>query len=208
MSTQSYLIDTNIIIGLEDNHTVKPAYAKFSQLAAKHKVDVLVHEAARDDINRDKDVARRAISLSKVDKFQILEKVKGVSKDDLQQVFGRIRKHNDEVDATLLHALSINASDFLVTEDQGLHERAQKHAPDLANRVLFIADAAQLLTTTYEPRAVPIRHVADVSAHTIPITDSFFDSLREGYPEFNDWWKTKCVAERRPCWVVYDMAVA
>ena len=204
MSTQSYLIDTNIIIGLEDNHTVKPAYAKFSQLAAKHKVDVLVHEAARDDINRDKDVARRAISLSKVDKFQILEKVKGVSKDDLQQAFGRIRKHNDEVDATLLHALSINASDFLVTEDQGLHERAQKHAPDLANRVLFIADAAQLLTTTYEPRAVPIRHVADVSAHTIPITDSFFDSLREGYPEFNDWWKTKCVAERRPCWVVYD----
>ena len=41
MSTQSYLIDTNIIIGLEDNHTVKPAYAKFSRLAAKHKVDVL-----------------------------------------------------------------------------------------------------------------------------------------------------------------------
>ncbi|ANB32608.1 ribosomal protein S18 acetylase RimI-like enzyme [Rhodovulum sulfidophilum] len=204
MSTQSYLIDTNIIIGLEDNHTVKPAYAKFSQLAAKHKVDVLVHEAARDDINRDKDAARRAISLSKVDKFQILEKVKGVTKEDLQRAFGRIRKHNDEVDATLLHALYINASDFLVTEDQGLHERAQKYAPDLANRVLFIADAAQLLITTYEPRAVPIRHVADVSAHTIPITDNFFDSLREGYPEFNNWWKTKCVAERRSCWVVYD----
>ncbi|MGR3440067.1 MAG: GNAT family N-acetyltransferase [Paracoccus sp. (in: a-proteobacteria)] len=204
MSNQSYLIDTNIIIGLEDNHTVKPAYAKFSQLAAKHKVDVLVHEAARDDINRDKDAARRAISLSKVDKFQILEKVKGVTKENLQQAFGRIRKHNDEVDATLLHALSINAVDFLVTEDQGLHERAQKYAPDLVNRVLFIADAAQLLTTTYEPRAVPIRHVADVSAHTIPVTDSFFDSLRDGYPEFDDWWKTKCVAERRPCWIVYD----
>ncbi len=105
---------------------------------------------------------------------------------------------------TLLHALSINAADFLVTEDQGLHERAQKYATDLANRVLFIADAAQFLTTTFEPRAVPIRHVADVSAHTIPIEDNFFDSLREGYPEFNEWWRTKCVAERRPCWVVYD----
>ena len=69
---------------------------------------------------------------------------------------------------------------------------------------MFIADAAQLLTTTYEPRAVPVRHVADVSAHTIPITDSFFDSLRDGYPEFNDWWNNKCVAGRRPCWVVYD----
>lgn len=204
MSTQSYLIDTNIIIGLEDNHTVEPAYAKFSQLAAKHKVDVLVHEAARDDIKRDKNAERRAISLSKVDKFQILERVKGISKEDLSQAFGNVRKHNDEVDATLLHALSISAADFLVTEDQGLHERAQKNVPELANRVLFIADAAQLLVTTYEPRAVPIRHVADVSAHTIPVTDTFFDSLREGYPEFNEWWRTKCVAERRPCWVVYD----
>mmetsp|Transcript_29090 Transcript_29090/g.55964 ORF Transcript_29090/g.55964 Transcript_29090/m.55964 type:complete len:513 (+) Transcript_29090:838-2376(+) len=204
MSTQSYLIDTNIIIGLEDNHTVQPAYAKFSQLAAKHKVDVFVHEAARDDIRRDKNSRRREISLSKLDKFQILEKVKGLQKTDLEATFGKIRKHNDEVDATLLHALSIGAADFLVTEDQGLHDRAQRHSADLENRVLFIADATQLLATTFEPRAVPIRHVADVSAHTVSLADPFFDSLREGYPEFNQWWKNKCVAERRPCWVVYD----
>ncbi|WP_282129115.1 GNAT family N-acetyltransferase [Roseobacter litoralis] len=204
MSTQSYLIDTNIIIGLEDNHTVQPAYAKFSQLTARHKVDVFVHEAARDDYGRDKDADRRAISLSKLDKFQILAKVKGLKEATLEEAFGRLRKHNDIVDATLLHALNIGAADFLVTEDQGLHDRAQKHSADLGNRVLFIADASQLLATTYEPRDVPIRHVVDVSAHTISLADRFFDSLRDGYPEFNDWWKTKCVGERRPCWVVYD----
>jgi predicted metallopeptidase len=77
MSTPSYLIDTNIIIGLEDNHTVKLAYAKFSQLAAKHKVNVFVHEAARDDYGQDKDLKRRQISLSKLAKYQLLEKVKG-----------------------------------------------------------------------------------------------------------------------------------
>lgn len=204
MSTPSYLIDTNIIIGLEDNHTVKPAYAKFSQLAAKHKVDVFVHEAARDDYGQDKDLKRRQISLSKLDKYQLLEKVKGLKKSDLEDAFGRIRKHNDQVDATLLHAVSIGAADFLITEDQGLHDRAEKHSADLGNRVLYIEDAMQLLATTFEPRAVPIRHVTDVSAHTIPLTDSFFDSLRGDYPEFDDWWKFKCVAERRPCWVVYD----
>ena len=69
MNTPSYLIDTNIIIGLEDNHNVKPAYAKFSQLAAKHKVNVFVHEAARDDYSQDKDLKRRQISLSKLDKW-------------------------------------------------------------------------------------------------------------------------------------------
>ncbi|MBS4011920.1 MAG: GNAT family N-acetyltransferase [Roseovarius sp.] len=204
MSTQSYLIDTNIIIGLEDNHTVQPAYAKFSQLTAKHKVDVFVHEAARDDISRDKDLKRREISLSKLDKFQILGKVKGLRKADLEAEFGKIKKNNDEVDAALLHALSIGAADFLITEDQGLHDRARRHSYELENRVLFIADATQLLATTFEPRAVPIRHVDDVSAHTISLDDPFFNSLRNGYPEFNEWWKTKCVAERRPCWIVYD----
>lgn len=203
MSTQSYLIDTNVIIGLEDNHTVQPAYAKLSQLAAKHKVDVFVHEAARDDIRRDKDTNRRDISLSKLQKFQTLEKVKGLTKQALEDEFGKIKKHNDEVDATLLHALRIGAADFLVTQDQGLHDRAQNYSADLARRVLFVADAAQLLEVTYEPREVPILHVDDVSAHTISITDTFFDSLREGYPEFNNWWQQKCIAQRRPCWVVY-----
>lgn len=204
MSPQSYLIDTNILIGLEDNRSVDPAYAEFSSLSAVHKVDVFVHEAARDDIARDKDAARRRISLSKIDKFQRLEKVKGQTQAVLESEFGAIRKPNDLVDATLLHAVKIGAVDFLVTQDKGLHDRAQRHSPDLGRRVLFIADATQLLIQTYEPKQVPIRHVAEVKAHTIDISDSFFDSLREGYPGFNDWWATKCIAGRRPCWVVYD----
>ncbi len=204
MSSQSYLIDTNIIIGLEDNHTVQPAYSSFSSLAAKHKVDILVHEAARDDINRDKNADRKKISLSKLNKFQILAKVKGLTKASLESEFGSLRKHNDVVDARLLHAVKIGAVDFLVTQDQGLHDRAQKYAADLSRRVLFVADAAQLLQSTFEPKEVPIRNVADVSAHTINLEDKFFDSLRDGYDNFNTWWTEKCVKQRRQCWVVYD----
>jgi hypothetical protein len=58
MSTQTYLIDTNVIIGLEDHHTVQPAFAALLSIASKHKVDVMVHEVARDDIRRDKDAQR------------------------------------------------------------------------------------------------------------------------------------------------------
>ena len=119
-------------------------------------------------------------------------------------------------------ALKNGASDFLATRNRGLHDRARKHSTDdlahrglhdharkhstdnLAHRGLFVADAAQLPKVTCEPREGPILHVEDVSAHTISITDTFFDSLREGYPEFDNWWKTKCVGQRRPCWVVYN----
>lgn len=204
MRQQSYLIDTNILIGLEDYREVDTAYAKFSSLAAAHKVDVFVHEAARDDVFRDKDLARRKISLSKIEKYQILARRRGLTQAELETDFGNLRKPNDVVDATLLHALKNDAVDFIVSQDKGLHERAVRHSAELGRRVLFVGDAADLLTQTYEPRQVPIRHVTEADAHTIDQTDNFFDSLRQGYPEFDDWWRDKCVRLHRSCWVVYD----
>lgn len=204
MSPQSYLIDTNILIGLEDNHKVEAAYARFYKLASAHKVNVFVHEVAKEDIARDKDSARRQISLSKIEKYRVLNKRRGLSTDELASWYGPLNKPNDVVDATLLHALENGAADFLVTQDKGLHERAQKHSPDLGRRVLFVADATDLLVQTYEPKKVPIRHVAEVKAHEIDYEDDFFDSLRDGYPEFNVWWRQKCVKQHRACWVVYD----
>ncbi|ANK84693.1 MULTISPECIES: GNAT family N-acetyltransferase [unclassified Rhizobium] len=204
MRQQSYLIDTNILIGLEDYRAVGAAYAKFSSLAAAHKVNVFVHEAARDDIARDKDAERRRISLSKIAKYQILGKRRGLTQAELEAEFGPLRKPNDIVDAILLHTLKSNAVDFLVSQDKGLHERALRHSAELGRRVLFVGDAADLLTQTYEPKQVPIRHVAEVDAHMIDHEDGFFNSLRDGYLEFDDWWREKCVRQHRPCWVVYD----
>jgi ribosomal protein S18 acetylase RimI-like enzyme len=204
MSQQSYLIDTNILIGLEDYHAVEASYARFHALASAHKVDIYVHEAAKDDIARDKDVERRKISLSKIAKYRALKKQRGLVEAELATAYGPLKKPNDVVDATLLHALESGASDFLVTQDKGLHERAQKRSPDLARRVLFVGDATELLIQTYEPKKVPIRHVAEVEAHEINHNDRFFDSLRDGYPEFDQWWREKCVKQHRSCWVVYD----
>lgn len=110
MSTQTYLIDTNVIIGLEDNRAVQPAFAALISVAATHKVAIMVHEAARDDIQRDQDTKRKTISLSKLEKFQLLRKVRGLTSQDLETKFGRLAKANDVVDATLLDALDRNAA--------------------------------------------------------------------------------------------------
>lgn len=204
MSAPKYLIDTNVFIGLEDSKEVSPEFASIQQLASKHGVGIFVHEVARDDIARDKDVARRQISLSKVAKFQAIAKVRGLTKDQLEREFGSLPKANDVVDATLLHALNIGVADFLVTEDGGLHDRARRYAPSIAGRVLFVADAALLLRSTYEPTPVTLPFVEEVDAHSIPLADPIFESLREGYPGFDAWWLDKCVKQLRKCWVVTD----
>ena len=207
MSSQNYLIDTNVFIGLEDDQKVDEEVASLLALANKHSVNVFIHEAAKDDIARDSNHDRRAISLSKIGKFRTLNKVRGLRPEDLEAAFGPLPKPNDIVDATLLHALEIDAADFLITEDRGLHSRALRHAPHLSRRVLFIADAAALLVSTYEPIQVPFRYVEEVGANEIPLTDEFFDTLREGYDGFDEWWR-KCVHDHRRCWAVFDDTLA
>ncbi len=208
MNDQKYLIDTNVFIGLEDNQELSPDLSALTALAAKHKVGLFVHEAATDDITRDKNSQRRQISLSKVNKFQRLHKVHGLTEEKLAQLFGPLPKHNDVVDATLLYALRQGAADFLVTEDRGLHERTRRNAPELARRVLFVADAVSLLKTSFEPVSVNVRFVEAVEAYQIPLDDPIFDSLREGYEEFNQWWQRTCVPQHRKCWVVFDEGIA
>ena len=97
MNSLAYLIDTNVLIGLEDNHAVQSAFAFLPSIAAKYKVSLFVHEAARDDFQRDGDERRRQISLSKLDKFQTLGKVRGLTKDQLEAEFGTLARPNDIV---------------------------------------------------------------------------------------------------------------
>jgi hypothetical protein len=169
MSAPKYLIDTNVIIGLEDWKEVSPEFAALTQLAARHGVGIFVHAAARDDIARDSDVARRTVSLSKIAKYQLIAKVRGLTKPDVEAEFGVCARPNDVVDATLLHALKIGVADFLVTQDRGLHERAKRHSSDLGGRVLYVADALELLRSTYEPSQVALPFIEETEAHTNPI---------------------------------------
>ena len=204
MSAPKYLIDTNVFIGLEDPREVPAELASLTQLAAKHGVGVFVHEVAREDLTRDADIGRRRISLSKVSKFPLIAKVRGLTEDRLAAEFGPLPRPNDVVDATLLHALRLGVADFVVTEDKGLHDRARRYAPELARRVLYVADAVLLLRSTYEPIDVALPFVEEMEAHSIPLTDPIFDSLREGYSGFDNWWMEKCVRTMRKCWVVVD----
>ena len=208
MKPQTYLIDTNILVGLEDNKEIDPAYAALSSSAASYGVKIFVHAAAKDDIARDVDVVRRGISLSKIEKFPVLEKVRNLDDDQLRQTYGPLNKPNDVVDATLLHAVENGAVDFLVSEDKGLHKRARRRSSELGRRVLYLADAVELLKATYEPKESHVRYVEEVSAHTLQTSEPFFQSLRADYPGFDAWWKTKCAREHRKCWIIDDGGIA
>ena len=60
MSGPKYLIDTNVFINLEDANRVPPEFAELMALAkTRHGVGIFIHEAAIDDIKRDKNESEK-----------------------------------------------------------------------------------------------------------------------------------------------------
>jgi hypothetical protein len=202
MSGRKLLIDTNVFIGLEDEKEVAPEFATLQSLCAEHGVRIFIHERAAEDIARDRDNKRRAISLSKIKKFEQLTRVNQPRKAALVARFGAMPKPNDEVDVALLHALDINAVDFVITQDQGIRGRARRCSPPLGDRVLTVPDAVTWLRAAFEPLEVRLPLVEEVPSYAVPPDDEIFDSLRDGYPGFDQWWRNKCVAAHRRCWIV------
>lgn len=192
---RSFLIDTNIIIQLEDH---KPVQAEFSQMmrrAQQNGVTIYVHEASEEDVRRDRDAERREVTLSKINKFPRIAGVPTPPDTILDDRFGKAQNDHDRVDVQLLNALDRKVVDFLVTEDLGIHRRARNSG--LEGRVLRVRDAVDWLTRTFEPAAVPLQHVVEKKCYQLDRNDPIFDTLRDGYPTFDDWLDRN---PQRPCW--------
>jgi rRNA-processing protein FCF1 len=198
------LIDTNIIIGLEDAGEIEKRFADLLRKCSEYDVRVFVHEASKEDIGRDKNAERKAATLSKIAKFQILESVAHPGEDDLAVKYGQLKKANDIVDAKLLYSMEINAVDLLITEDDGLHRRAKKAG--LNDRVMTVADILAWIKQTYEPEEVFLPAVQAAKAHGVNFNDPIFDELRTDYDGF-DAWAAKCIKDHRDCWIIEDKPV-
>jgi DNA polymerase/3'-5' exonuclease PolX len=149
---RSFLIDTNIIIQLEDP---KPVHVEFSEMVRRcqeHGVTLYVHEASEEDIKHDQDVQRRTVTLSKIAKFPRISGVPTPPDTVLESRFGTIANQHDRIDVQLLNALERNVVDFLVTEDLRIHQRARRAG--LQERVLRVREALDWLIATFEPTKV------------------------------------------------------
>lgn len=187
------------MIGLEDPKPVEARLAEVSRLSNEHGVGLFVEGANYDDIARDRDVERRRITLSKLDKFQKLARLPNQSDADLLARFGAINNDNDRSDARLLATLDARAVDYLISEDTNLHKRATRVG--LGERVLTVDEALQWLRLTFLAKSVELPNVIERKAYELNERDAIFTSLREDYPPFDGWFE-RCKQAHRECWVL------
>jgi hypothetical protein len=198
------LLDTNVLIPLEPTSPAEvepgsPLAFKVANLALQVGAGLFLHPAQIDDLQADKDEARRTLRLSLTNKYPKLQSPPPVP-DRIHVAAGSPQRGtNDWVDCQLVAALEQNAVGFLVTEDRRIHRTCR--ALGIDGRCLSLEGANDLLESEriIAPLAPPATRA--IHTHELDSADPIFQSLRADYPPFDEWLD-KCKREHRHGWVV------
>ena len=195
------LLDTNIIIPLEDTGRIlDTSFADLRKLAAEQKHCLYVHPLQIDDINRDKDKKRKDIVLSRLKQYSKIDNPPVLYDEERERLGLKESNDNDRVDNNILFALYRSAVHVLVTNDEGIHKKAshigiQDKVYRLEQMLLFLKRYSNKpITHTYT--GVQERYLYEIDKG-----QSFFDSLRQSYDGFDNWYQQKA-EEQRKCWCI------
>lgn len=189
------LLDTNIIIPLEDSdHEMADEYADLVRLANEHRHVLTIHPRAREEINKAEN-RRREMMKGRLSKYVDLPELAACPWNNSHT------SDNDRVDNEMLYAIDQNAAHVFITEDKGIHRKSKRYG--LGDRVLFVQQAVHWLQQLYDKSAVELPSIEEKELATLTrfLDTNFFDSLREGYPGFDDWFASKA-RDGRKAWVV------
>ena len=168
----------------------------------KLKCDKYVHKKTIEEITKYNDITKRDVILQKVKAYNIDNSTSNIS-DEFNDIVSKFDgKENDDVDNILLNEVYCNCFDYLITEDGKIIKKAE--ALGISYKVLSIddfiyqCDEENPNLTEYKFNKVRPKKFSDID-----LKDSFFDSLRENYKEFDVWYNRKKV-EGESAYVNFD----
>lgn len=183
------LLDTNIIILRENNHAIPPNLTKLmSLLNGLEQCSLHVHQLSKMEILNDLNRERRDINYTKISSYAVVSDYPDCQKDPvfLNKIEAPKTK-NDIVDNQLLYCVYRNIMDYLITEDHGLLRKGEKLG---LKTVININEAITIFEQFFPKTELNLtQNFAKKKAFSLDIRDSFFDSLKTEYKEFEDWWK-------------------
>jgi hypothetical protein len=197
------LIDTNILIYREDDRIISQNVSDLFGLLHEISFDVFIHPASVVDIQRDTNLRRRDVMLSKIGVYkQLPNPPLAIQDQEYITKVGTPCSPQDDTDNEILYAVFRGAIDFLITEDAGIHRKA--FIAGISDRVLHVDDALQLFKQFIDIKEkIPSPPALNESyMYNLDLNDPIFDSLKDEYPEFEDWFKRKS-REHRKCYVSY-----
>lgn len=193
-----FLLDTNILIPLEDSQIpLRRPLADFVRLAHENGHHLLYHPASEDDIRQDGETLRREQTLNRLLQYTRLDDTTICPWND------GVTNRNDFCDNRILYSLKCDAAHALVTEDRVIHQKAKRLG--LGHRVYYIQTAETWLRQLYERVSVKLPNIEETALSNLNplLPTTFFESLRDAYPGFDEWFGRKARNGNR-AWVTWE----
>ncbi len=184
------LLDTNIIIYRETNTPPRREIGILFRWLDQLHYDKCIHPETVDEIRRNRDEAVVKAFEVKISNYH---RLKTVAPENLDIV--SIRKkydnnQNDHVDTSILNEVFCGRVEALITEDRTIHRKASDLG--ISERV-FTIDAFLEKVTAENPDLSDYKVLSAKKEYfgNLDLNDSFFDSFREDYAEYDEWFNKK-----------------
>ena len=183
------LIDTNIIIHREASRIQNKDIGLLFNWLDRLKYEKCVHPLSIEEISsyQDKDVVETM--RVKIENYNLL-KTESKDRDLILELRKKDRTKNDSIDTSILKEVYNNRVKFLITEDRGIHRKAK--ILNISERVFKIDDFLEKCFVEnpglkyYQVLAVKTEYFGNIN-----LDDSFFDTFKEDYSEFENWFNYK-----------------
>ena len=184
------LLDTNIIIHREASKVVNTDIGILFNWLDKLKHSKYIHPLTIEELNRNIDPKTVETMKIKIGSYNLIKNAAPLS-DTVKQICHKIdATPNDENDTIILNEVFSERVDILISEDKKIHTKAGLLG--IANKVFKIQQYLEKVTSE-NPELVDYKVLAvkKVDFAHVNINDTFFDSFREDYNEFNRWFNKK-----------------
>ncbi len=184
------LLDTNIIVHREANRTVKSDIGDFFRWIDNLHYQKYIHPLTVEEISRLKNETSRNAMAIKLDSYNVLKTTASFAPEIDALSESLDRTPNDQNDTAILNEVYADRVDLLITEDRKIHEKADRLG--IGHKV-FTIDAFLEKVTAEHPELIEykIPSVTKEYLGNIDVTDDFFDSFREDYVGFEQWFNRK-----------------
>ena len=184
------LLDTNIIIHRETSRIINYDIGQLFHWIDKLKYEKYIHPITIAEIEKYKDPKVVETFSIKLDSYNKIKYPLEFSAD-IQKVSDEIDvNENDINDTHLLNEVFEGRVDILISEDKKIRRKAEKLG--LESKVFTIQTFLEKVTFE-NPELVDYKVLAvkKVDFGQVDLKDTFFDSFREDYQEFDNWFKRK-----------------
>ena len=185
------LLDTNIIIHRENYRASNYSVGSLYNWLEKLKYTKIIHPLSKQEILGGISEEIRKNYEVKLSAYNLLRTIKEPNDEFMELIKEYKEEENDVVDNFLLYEVFTGRVDILITEDRKMLRKATTLG--IRNNVFSINSFIEKVTRE-NPSLLEynVLSVKQTLFGEVNLDDSFFDSFRNDYKEFNWWFNRKC----------------